>query len=219
MKRRSKTITEHFDSVSSRMAGAMRSVFAKYKSLTESLGEVQRGMESAKAICQALYRTIDGPCWEILATDPRYRTDDFVQGLYDAMRNTSIRKWTREHLKIVNETKKQLEGVIRKAAKLKERFDADPHSAEAKSTATLLKRMLDTRMALEHRIEFTVKKFMEIRLLILKTMIGTSEEMFKVAGEFMDKTMMSDFAIASRKACEELNWADENAVRKGRKSK
>ena len=50
MKKRSVPITEHFDSVSSQIAGAMRSVFVKYKSLTENLGEVQRGMESAKAI-------------------------------------------------------------------------------------------------------------------------------------------------------------------------
>lgn len=78
MKKRSVPITEHFDSVSSQIAGAMRSVFVKYKSLTDNLGEVQRGMESAKAICQALYRTIDGPCWEILATDPKRLEDGKV---------------------------------------------------------------------------------------------------------------------------------------------
>lgn len=217
MKKRSVPITDHFDSVSSQIAGAMRSVFVKYKSLTENLGEVQRGMESAKAICQALYRTIDGPCWEILATDPKYRTDNFVQKLYDAMINTSIRRWTRDHLKIVRETKDQLDGVVRKANKLKERFDADPHSEESKSTAILLKRMLDTRMALEHRIEFTVRKFLEIRLCIMKTLVGTSEMIFNAVGNLVDKTTMSDFANSTKKECDSISWADENAIRRGRK--
>ena len=219
MKKRSVPITEHFDSVSSQIAGAMRSVFVKYKSLTENLGEVQRGMESAKAICQALYRTIDGPCWEILATDPKYRTENFVQKLYDAMINTSIRKWTRDHLKIVRETKDQLDGVVRKANKLKERFDADPHSEEAKATAILLKRMVDTRLALEHRIEFTVRKFLELRLCVLKTLIGTSETMFNAAEGILSKEMLEQFVAPTKKACEEISWADERSTRNGRRSK
>lgn len=219
MKKRSVPITEHFDSVSSQIAGAMRSVFVKYKSLTENLGKVQRGMESAKAICQSLYRTIDGPCWEILATDPKYRTDGFVQELFNAMTNTSIRKWTREHLKLVSETKVQLEGVVRKAKKLKERFDADPHSNEAKVTAVLLKRMTDTRVALEHRIEFTVRKFLEIRLCIMKALVGTSEMMFNAIGDLVDKTMMADFANSTKRECDNITCADENAARKARKSK
>ena len=170
MKKRSVPITEHFDSVSSQIAGAMRSVFVKYKSLTENLGEVQRGMESAKAICQALYRTIDGPCWEILATDPKYRTDNFVQKLYDAMTNTSIRKWTRDHLKIVRETKDQ-----------------------------------------------PVRKFLEIRLCIMKTLVGTSEMIFNAVGNLVDKTTMADFANSTKKECDNIAWADENTIRKGRK--
>lgn len=217
--KRKKCIQDCFDSVSGQIAAAMRSTFAKYKSLTENLREVQRGMESAKTTCQVLYRTIDGPCWEILLTDPKYRTDGFIQNLYDAMTNVSIRKWAREHVKLVKDMKDQLEGVSRKADKLKERFDADPHSEEAKATAILLKRMVDTRLALEHRIEFTVRKFLELRLCVLKTLIGTSETMFNAAEGILSKEMLEQFVAPTKKACEEISWADERATRSGRRSK
>ena len=216
---RKKSIQDCFDSVSSQIAAAMRSTFVKYKSLTENLGEVQRGMETAKSICQSLYRTIDGPCWEILATDPRYRTDWFVQKLYDTMTNVSIRKWTRDHVKLVKELKAQLEGVVRKAGKLQERFDADPHSEEAKATAVLLKRMTDTRIALEHRIEFTVRKFMELRLCVLKTLVGTADTLFCAAEGHLTTDMLREFEAPTKKACEELVSTDIVAVRNGRRRK
>ena len=217
--KKKKTIQEGFDSVSSQIAGALRNTFAKYKSLSEHLVEVQRGVESAKGICQAVYRIVDGPCWEVLSTEPRYRTDEFIQRLYDAITNTSIRRWTREHLRLIEETKGQLESACRKAQKLKERFDADPTSTEAKATAVLLKRMSSTRDALSHRMEFTVKKFLELRLCVLKSITGTSEMMFRAAEGVLTKEDLEKYSAPTKIECDRIANVDALAIRKGMKRK
>lgn len=217
MKKR--TMQEGLDAISAQVAGELRKTFVKYKSLTEHLVEVQRGIEAAKSICQTTYKVVDGPCWEVLATDPRYRTDEFIQRLYDAMTNTSIRKWTRQHLALVKETQGQLESASRKAEKLRDRFDANPSSPEAKATALLLKRMSDTKNALAHRVEFTVRKFLELRLCVLKTLTGTSEMMFGAADGILTKEMLEQFSAATRQECERVASTDEVAIRNGRRRK
>lgn len=217
--KKKKTIQEEFDAVASQISVALRQTFSRYRSLTDHLADAQRRIESAKSVCQAVYRIVDGPCWEVLYAEPRYRTDAFIQRMYDAMTNTSLRKWTRDHLRLLEETKGQLESVCRKAQKLKERFDADPTSTEAKATAVLLKRMSDTRDALSHRMEFTVRKFLELRLCVLKSITGTSEMMFKAAEGVLTKEDLEKYSAPTKIECDRIANVDALAIRKGTKRK
>ena len=216
-KKKSKSISEHFSSVSTAIAGSLRTTMAKYKSLSDTLVSMQRQIESAKEISQALFRAIDGPCWEILAMDAKYRTDDFVSAIFDAMTQTSIRRWTRKHLKLIKDAKSQLESVSRKVQKLKERFDADPMSEEGRTTALLLKRTSETKAALEHRIAYTVRKFLEIRLCLLKTLTGTTEMVYNSVGDMLTKDMLAQFATTTKVEAERLVVVDQYAVKNGRK--
>lgn len=164
-----------------------------------------RHMESA---ISALMVMVNGTTKELAVGKGGMSENVFLCRLYEAVAQSSIRKWTRKHTALARSTAEQIAATDRKLVKM--RKIAEGSTPEAETAKLMTKRLAETRAALGERMNLVVRKFLEMREAVLLTLAGTSDMMFCAAGEHVRRSMVKKFdttraseaiAIADRRAC------------------
>ncbi len=219
-KRREQSVDGRLDYAASQIAVALRNTLRKYGSFVDELIKIQRVVEDARSIHQSLYHAIDGKVCDMLTyynarvTPP----NSFVGQLYSAITNTSVRKWTRQHVELVMKSVSEKESVERKIGKLRERAALEkPGTPEATATATMLARQCEARAVLARRIDFTVRKFLELRQCALQSLIGATNTLYVVVGNDVQQDVLRDYS--TRRFMDELSDADDRAIRHSTRKK
>lgn len=213
-KKRTRDVGQRLDEASSQIAVALRKTLKKYGNFVDELIKVQRAVDNVRSAQQSLFHAIDGKVRDITTyydagvTPP----DSFVGELYSAITNTSFRKWTREHIAVVKKAVAEKASVERKIAKLRDRAALEkPGTPEAAATAALLTRQRDVRDALASRIDFAVRKFLELRQCVLQGLIGSTEMLYAAVGNDVPTDILREHPV--RRFMEGLTDADNRAIR------
>jgi hypothetical protein len=131
----------------------------------------------------------------------------FIQALYDAMTQTSIRKWTRDHLELIKSAVAERESIRRKIGKLEKM--AHGETPEAKTAAAKKREFSKVDKALSCRIATVLRKFLQIRQIALKAIVGVTESIFATLGNeipyatvarYNTEEITAELAAADRKA-------------------
>lgn len=184
---------------------------------SRALEGCRRTMLSVLTTYGLLMKAIEGAGTALLRADEP-EGDTFVSEMYAALRNTSVRKWVREHLDVVRKAVRERDEAARKADKLATR--AAGKTPEARSAATLLARQLAARDAAAARARFAVGKFLDLRACVLKTLSGTTDMMYSVAGDAADPDRIA--ASGTSAVFREIESADrkaEESLRKRRRTR
>lgn len=179
---------------------------------SKALDGCRRTMLSVLTTYGMLMKAVEGAGATLMrAAEPE--GDAFVSELYDAMRNVSVRKWTREHLDVVRKAVLERDEAARKAEKLAVRASAlrpdGKPTPEARAAEALKARQLAARDAASARAKFALWKFLDLRACVLRTLAGTTEMMYSAAGDSADPERIA--ASGTSGAFAEIEAADRRA--------
>ena len=201
-----------------RAAGAlMKRILDIKDTSSKRIIAAQRQLAAADSLVRSMFRAVDGDCWEILSQHRRGDAtsgEDFVDRLYYAMTQTSIRKWARKHVAVLWSVRDEIDGTSRKIKKLEERIQADPSSTESVVARSKLADARKTKAALEHRMSFTARKFLELRRCVLKSLVGASETILDAAGRYVVAEDIDKHSYDMRADLASLEAADAKARRR-----
>ena len=175
-----------------------------------ALRNYDTAMSSCADVYRRLLRAIDGNPIEILAHG-KYGTtsdDDFIQAFYDAISDNSVRRWTRKHLEMIKAAVSERESIRRKIGKLDKM--ANGTTPEGRTAAAKKKVFQDTANALSFRIASVVRKFLQLRNLALKTLVGATESIYVALGDEIPREIVARYNTEVITA--ELSDADRKAT-------
>lgn len=185
---------------SSRRRTDILMAITKYKTAAQSSSDVYR----------RLLRVIDGSPLEILSRGKSGLTsdDEFIERFYDAITNNSIRRWTRKNMEIIKATTEERESIRRKIGKLADRAKGD--SIEAKTAAMKKREFISVEAALSHRLAVILRKFLQLRQIVMKTLVGATESIYLALGDDIPCEIVKRYGTEEDSA--ELAAADQKAA-------
>lgn len=190
---------------------------------SKALEGCRRTMLSVLTTYGLLMKAVEGAGTALLRADEP-EGDAFVSEMYAALRNTSVRRWVREHLDVVRKAVRERDEAARKAGKLAVRASARDSDGkptpEARAAEALRARQLAARDAASARARFALGKFLDLRACVLRTLAGTTEMMYLAAGDAADPERIA--ASGTSEAFAEIEAADrraESTLRASRKGK